>query len=101
MKPELREFYYKNGQIKEQIWLVNNLYNNENGPALIWYYENGQIEVKAWYLNSEVHNENGPAIIVYNQNGTINKQAWYLNGKQYTEEEFKKYKLIKEMSGIK
>lgn len=72
MKPELKEYYYSNGKIKNQYWL----------------------------LNGKLHNENGLAYICYFKDGRIQEQGYRLNGKVYTEEEFKRYKLIKEMAGI-
>jgi antitoxin component YwqK of YwqJK toxin-antitoxin module len=77
--------YYKNGQIKSQIWSINGKYHNENGPAYISYYENGKIQSKSWRINGKYHNENGPAYISYYENGKIKYEESWINEKLLNE----------------
>jgi len=51
---------------------------------------------KVWHFNGLLHREEGPAV-EYDDGD----KRWFLNGVEYTEEEFKEYKLIEKLAGLK
>jgi len=56
-------------------------------------YDSG---ARTWHLNGQLHREDGSAI-----ERADGSKAWYLDDVTYTEEEFKAYKLIKQLAKIK
>jgi antitoxin component YwqK of YwqJK toxin-antitoxin module len=72
MKPELKETFYPNGNVRFQSWNLNGKGHNEEGPAYIGYYENGNV----WY------------------------QKWFLNGKQLLKRDFTSLDMIKRMDAF-
>ena len=87
-------FYHKNGNKRYEEYHINNLWHNENGPAIIRYYQNGNKMYEEFYINGNLHNTNGPAVIKYNENGEIEYKHYYLNFKKIDvkcDEELKKY----------
>ncbi|MFA5024180.1 MAG: hypothetical protein WC523_04450 [Patescibacteria group bacterium] len=94
-------------------YYLNNQFHREDGPAIEW--DNGD---KEWWLNDQLHREDGPAVEYADGtkywclNGKFHREdgpavcvngskAWYLRGVEYTEEEFKAYKLIKQLAKLK
>ena len=41
------------------------------------------------------HREDGPALIFYYENGEVRIEDYWVNGKELTEEEFKRYQLVR------
>jgi len=72
-------------------WFLNGKLHREDGPAI--EYADGS---KEWWLNGQRHREDGPAVKFAD-----GRKWWYLNNIQYTEKEFKEYKLIEKLSGLK
>ncbi|MFA5024234.1 MAG: hypothetical protein WC523_04720 [Patescibacteria group bacterium] len=73
------------------IYCLNDLLHREDGPAREWTND-----YKAWYLNGKRDREDGPAVEY-----SDGDKAWFIKGVEYTEEEFKEYKLIEKLSGLK
>lgn len=63
-----------------KVWLRNDKYHREDGPAAI--YSDG---TEYWYQNDILHREDGPAMTFTN-----GLKFWYINGIEYSEENFKK-----------
>ena len=58
-----------------QVWLKNNKYHRENGPARI--FSNGDLQ---WFIDGKLHRDNGPARTFSNGD-----QQWFINGKLHRE----------------
>jgi hypothetical protein len=64
--------YDDNGDISAEQWMnEDGVFHREDGPAVVWYYYNGQIERERWLINGETHRIDGPAFINYSIKGTI------------------------------
>jgi hypothetical protein len=63
---------YKDGTM---IWLVNNKYHRENGPAIVRV--NGS---KEYWINGNMHRTDGPAFF-----GQFYRTKWYVNNIDITE----------------
>jgi antitoxin component YwqK of YwqJK toxin-antitoxin module len=100
MKPELKETFYPNGNVRFQEWRLNGKYHNEESPAYISYYENGNIAYQDWYLDGNCHNEEGPARISYYEDGKVEFREWFLDGKYLTKGDFTSLNMIKKMDAF-
>ena len=85
MKPEMTINKYGTKE-----WYLNGQRHREDGPAIEW--ADGS---KEWYLNDQYHREDGPAI-----EWADGSKYWYLNDKNVTEEEFKKFRLKKNLQDL-
>ncbi|MFA5024175.1 MAG: hypothetical protein WC523_04425 [Patescibacteria group bacterium] len=81
-------YVYGDGTIR---YYLNDQFHRTDGPAI--EYADG---TKSWWINGQRHREDGPAI-----KRADGSKAWYLKGVECTEEEFKAYKLIKQLAGLK
>lgn len=70
-----------------KVWYLNGKRHREDGPAV--EYASGY---KVWYLNGRCHREDGPAL--EHPDGS---KFWYLNGVRYSEEEYNKLVLQKDL----
>ena len=71
-------------------WFLNDKRHRVDGPAV--EYADGY---KVWYLNDELHRVDGPAV-----ERADGSKAWWLNNKEYTEEEFLKWKWKQDQHNI-
>ena len=77
--------YYDNGIIEsEEYRNDDNEKHRIDGPAVIIYNKNGDIKMELYYVNDIFHRENGPAYINYNflHGGLI--YGWAFNNKVYS-----------------
>lgn len=78
-KINIKKYYYDNGKLRREYYLLNDKFHNPNGPANIYYYENGNVEYEAYYLNNKWHNINGPARIWYDESGNVSSKDYYID----------------------
>ena len=74
----------------DKVWHLNGKRHREDGPAIEW--ADG---TKQWWLNGKRHREEGPAVEY--EDGY---KEWWLNDKELTEEEFKKFRLRKNLQDL-
>ncbi|MFA5024235.1 MAG: hypothetical protein WC523_04725 [Patescibacteria group bacterium] len=72
-------------------YYVHNQLHREDGPAIEW--AGGS---KDWWINDKRHREDGPAL-----EWADGYKEWWINGVEYTKKEFREYKLIEKLSGLK
>jgi len=82
---EIKRDFYKNGNLRKEIYCKNGLLHREDGPAYINYFINEEVE-KEYYKNGRRHRENGPAIIKHYEDGKIYYESYYINGKLHRED---------------
>ena len=87
--------YYKNGNIKNEIWYTDNNIHRLDGPAVIFYGKDGTIKKEFWYNDDALHRLCGPAIIWYNKDGNMQVEDWFIHNKQISPP-YKNYPLTKE-----
>jgi antitoxin component YwqK of YwqJK toxin-antitoxin module len=87
-KPEVKKYYYRNGNVEMEGYYINGKLHREYGPAYIEYYESGNIKYEAYYINGLSHREDGPAVIWYYADGNIQRKLYYLNGERLIKEEW-------------
>jgi len=85
-KPNIKKKYYKNGQLKSEIYSLNDKYHREDGPAVQYWYENGQLKYESYWLNSKLYREDGPAYQYWYDTGKLKSEEYYLNGKWHRED---------------
>jgi len=56
-EPEIKIYYWDNGQKRYEVWLLNGKYHREDGPDILKWYENGQKNYEVWYLNDKCHRD--------------------------------------------
>lgn len=89
-EPEIKIYYYSNGQKQSEYWLLNGKYHREDGPANQYWYENGQKEYEGWYLVGKKHREDGSAIQSWYEDGQKEYEFWWLNGENCSRENWVK-----------
>lgn len=65
-------------------------WHREDGPARISYYANGNIKRELYYINDIKQRLDGPACIEYADNGNIEFTEYWINGISYTKEQYDK-----------
>ena len=71
------------------------LFHREDGPAIQY-----PIGSQCWYLMGKLHREDGPAGIWRDLNTGQYTYEYFIHGKQYTEEEFKRHILKKNLQDL-
>ena len=81
-------YYYDNNIIGKEVYIFNNEYHREDGPAIISYYTHtikNTICSKYYYNNGKLHNESGPAYVWYLDDEEVLEKKYYINGKCITD----------------
>jgi hypothetical protein len=65
---------------QEYGWRMNGYCHRVCGPAIVLYYKNGNIKHEIWYKYNRMHRIDGPAFISYYDNGVMYEKQWYENG---------------------
>lgn len=55
-------------------------YHREDGPAYIGVYQNGNLRIEVYWVNNEIHREDGPARIMYNTKGEVTIEEYIIHG---------------------
>lgn len=76
-------YWYKNGNMRKEIWIENKLRHKVGGPSIIEWYENGQLKKEAWYEYNECHRneDDGPAWREWHENGNQKTEIWCFGGR--------------------
>lgn len=79
-------YYYNNGNVRSQSYIINGRHSNKNGPAYIQYYESGGIKQEEYKVDGKLHRDGDqPALIFYNEDGEITGERWWKNGTAWRE----------------
>lgn len=109
MKQRIYKEYYKNGNIKKEVYYLGDeeatednirsfKWHRTDGPAYIEYYEDGKIEYESWRIDGKYHRTDGPTCIWYDEDGKIEKEMWWIDDKELNEEEIEKMKIMIELN---
>ena len=83
------EYWYENGQLRDQEYYINGQRHNERGPAYQRWHDNGQLWKQEYCINGQLHNEQGPAYQLWHKDGQLWFQEYWIEGNKLTETEFK------------
>lgn len=92
-KHGVEKIWYYDGKPQFEICWDN---GKKHGLTKVWY-STGQVLSETNYFNGAKHGK----CIKYEKNGSVITTSYYLNGKEVSEEDFRRYELICELSGIK
>ena len=62
-----------------EAYYIQGKFHRIGAPAEIFWHEDGSIYKEVYKVNHLIHNDNGPAIIIYNINGTIANKSYYID----------------------
>jgi len=65
-------------------------WHREDGPAITEYFSNGNIKCELYFINNTRSRFNGPTYIEYNSNGSVKHSEYWINNIWYTKEDYHK-----------
>jgi len=74
MKPYVNIYYWPNGNKQFEVYMIDNKYHREDGPAKIYYHENGNIRCKIYYIDDHITKR-----FFYYENGNIRCKVYYID----------------------
>jgi len=63
-------------------------FHREGGPAMQEFYDDGQLRYDVYFINNKRHRLDGPAFQSFYNNGKLEYESYYINGKYYTKTEY-------------
>lgn len=62
----------------------NKLYRID-GPSIIVYYDDGNVKEEVYCIDDKLHRKDGPAVIEYNREGIITREEYWLEDMVYND----------------
>ena len=85
--------YHSNGQLAYEVPFVN----GQKHGVVKWWYSNGQLKKEIPMVDGQAHG----TLKIWNTEGQLENIFFYINYKKVSEEEYREYELICQLSGIK
>ena len=82
MKPYVNIYYWPNGNKQFEVYMIDNKYHREDGPAKIYYHENGNIRCKIYYIDDHITKR-----FFYYENGQLEQEDYWINNPDYPDHE--------------